>query len=63
MGRKRENKINKQSARWMRCKFIRGVWPVRTNELAADGFFISFYIFFSILFSNSEFQNFHLQQK
>lgn len=62
MGRKRENKINKQSARWMGCKFVRGVWPVRTNGLAADGFLFPF-IFFSILFSNSEFQIFHLQQK
>jgi hypothetical protein len=48
MGRKRENKINKQSARWMGCKFVRGVWPVRTNGLAADGFYFLLYFFYFI---------------
>jgi hypothetical protein len=63
MGRKRENKINKQSARWMGCKFVRGVWPVRINGLAADGFFISFYIFFLYFIFKFRISNFHLQQK
>jgi hypothetical protein len=50
MGRKRENKINKQSARWMGCKFVRGVWPVRINGLAADGFFYFLLYFFSLFY-------------